>query len=122
MSAFCVFGISRDQCKKRAKEVVSAYDEKRRPLAADEYVKRIEEFTQELFDEMERKKQISPAFDAPQFCEDWISVGLRSGSIKWPEIMVRGQKVDKKGNKVVNKKGNPVMAWLPYKPQVRKAA
>lgn len=116
MSAFCVFGISREQCKKRAKEEVGTYDN------ANEYTQRLAEVAQSLFDTVTRKRQISPAFDAPQFCEDWINVGLHADAIKWPEIMVRGQKVDKKGNKVVNKKGAPIMTWLPYKPEVRKAA
>jgi hypothetical protein len=64
-----------------------------------------------LFEVTERQVRISPEFDAPQFCRDWIAAA--PGEVKLTRLMCRGEKVDKHGAVVV-RDGVPVLTWLPY--------
>jgi hypothetical protein len=118
MTAFCVFGISYAQCKALAEKNVESYDAKeKRTLTQEEFAERVEQAAKELFEGGAKLKQISPAFDAPQFCEDWIRVGLKSNCIRQPKVMTRGVKIDKHGAPVANKDtGLAVMTWVPYAP------
>lgn len=116
MSSFCVFGVTREQCKKIARDKISQYDKDiERFLTQEEYAARVDAMAKELFEGGARSKQISPAFDAPQFARDWIAVGLKAQAIRTPKIMVLGVKCDKQGAEKMNKKGLPVISWLPYK-------
>lgn len=64
-----------------------------------------------MFAESERQVRISPEFDAPQFCHDWIAAS--PGQVKLTRLMCRGEKIDKHGA-VVTRLGAPVLTWLPY--------
>lgn len=115
MSAFCVFGVSMEDCKEKARRKTPAYDkELKRKLSQEEFAEKVSAAAQLLFDSWTGSKQISPAFDAPQFCHDWISVAGKHASIRSPKIMCKGAKIDAKGNEVM-RKGNLVIGWTPYK-------
>lgn len=116
MTAFCVFGITRSQCKKIAEEKTPTYSkELKRDFTKEEFAARVEEMAKELFEAGVRTKQISPAFDTPHFAEDWISIGIKAGEIRDAKIMKRGTKTDKHGNLKSNKKtGLAVISWIPY--------
>lgn len=115
MTAFCVFGITRAQCKKIADDKVPMRDENKRPYTQEERAALVEKMAGELFEAGVRTKQISPAFDTPHFAEDWIAIGKKAGEIRDPKIMKRGTKTDKHGNPKVNKKtGAEVISWVPY--------
>lgn len=116
MTSFCVFGISRPQCKKSAEQRIGSCGAnlKAHPLM-DGRAEKIAAKTQELFDKKNAKpKQISPAFDAPQFADGWIAIELKTGQIRAAKIMTRGTKNDKYGAKRINKKGEPTISWIPY--------
>ena len=110
MSAFCVFGMT----EQKAKEIAA----KKRP---PQDVK-----TQEAYDKFlaERGKlilttfaprQVTAAFDAPQFCRDWMDLAIKTTKAARLNVMVRDVKRDKKGEPVINKRTQmPVMAWRPY--------
>lgn len=117
MAAFCVFGIGMGQCLKTADAKVSRWDkEKNDYVPLPEWVERRDVFAKELFETADRRKQVSPEFDAPQFCEDWIAVaGERQ--VRLPKIMTRGEKTDKHGT-VIKKEGKPVITWIEYKAKV----
>jgi hypothetical protein len=115
MSAFCVFGVTRQDCIKRARAKVSTRDPKtKKDLSPEEWAERVAAMADELFDAA-NPKQISPSFDSPQFCREWIEIGLRGSppQIRAPRIMVKGKKVDAKG-KERTRKGVPVIGWIPY--------
>lgn len=115
MSAFCVFGVSRASCKKVAETKVRQRDPKTKlHLSPQEWREQVEAFAQKLFDERISRKQISPAFDAPAFCDDWIKIGSAGNQIKLPVVMVRKVKQDKNGSDV-KKDGKPVIVWMPYR-------
>jgi hypothetical protein len=59
----------------------------------------------------EKLVKVSPEFDAPQFCRDWLAT--TPGEVRRACIMARGPKMDKQGNPVL-KEGAPVLTWLPY--------
>lgn len=65
----------------------------------------------ELFGTSDRRVKVSPEFDAPQFCHDWLAID--PSQVKLPKIMVRSPKVDKNGEPVL-RNGAPVMTWLEY--------
>ena len=105
MSGFCVFGVTRQDCLKRARSKVSKKDPKTKAdLSLAEWTDRVELVARELF-EIARPKQISPAFDSPQFCREWIDLGLRTSQIRAPQIMVKGKKLDAKGKERTRKGG-----------------
>jgi hypothetical protein len=77
MSGFCVFGVTRQDCLKRARAKVSTRDPvTKQQLRPEEWAARVEVEADRLF-QIARPKQISQAFDSPQFCADWIALGLR---------------------------------------------
>lgn len=114
MGAFCVFGVSRQVCRKQAERkvpTVKIVDGERIGLSAPEWGALVAVETERLFAESERQVRISPELDAPQFCRDWIAAG--PNEVRLTRIMVRGPKVGK-DNKPVIRKGAPVMTWLPF--------
>lgn len=115
MSGFCVFGVTRQDCLKRARAKVSTKDPVTKlQLRPEEWAARVAAEADKLF-EIARPKQISPAFDSPQFCKDWIELGLKGlpPQIRAPQVMAKGTKVDAKG-KERTRKGVPVIGWVPY--------
>jgi hypothetical protein len=115
MGAFCVFGVSLEDCKIKARRKVKTYDKaEKRPLTQDEWAERVQKLARELFESWSvTPKQISPAFDAPQFCEDWLKIAAIDRQVITPRIMCRGEKIDPKGAPVI-RKGAPVIGWIPY--------
>jgi hypothetical protein len=113
MSGFCVFGVTKALARKRAEDKVPAVDAKtKQELTKDEWTERVEAEAARIF-QTAKPVKISPAFDAPQFCRDWIDVGLRTMQVRAPKVMARGKKLDASGNPLLNKKtGEPVMGWV----------
>jgi hypothetical protein len=116
MGAFCVYGISKGLCKATAAKKTSGWDkEEKRSLSMAEWTSRRDALAAQLFADGARRTKVSPEFDAPQFCRDWLAVS--PGEVKLAMVMVRGPKVDKKG-KPVMRGGAQVLTWLEYEPQV----
>ncbi len=110
MGAFCVFGISRTNCRKVAEREVPTTENKR-SLPIEEWARRVAVRTEELFAETIKRMRVSPELDAPQFCKDWLAA--QPGEVRQPVIMVRSPKIDKQGGAVM-RKGAPVMTWLEW--------
>jgi hypothetical protein len=120
MGAFCVFGVSKGLCKTKAERKVPTHDKDlKRESSPAEWAVRRDAYAAQLFEQADRPVRISPEFDAPQFCSDWLAVS--PGEVKLARVMVRGPKVDKNGKPVV-KGGAPVLTWVEYTPQVKAAA
>jgi len=114
MSAFCVFGVSREICrtavaKQQPVFLVGPFG--RRDLTPQEWGAEVERIADRVFNETTKIGRISPEFDSPQFCNDWIAVS--PDQVKLTQIMVRIPATDKQGG-VKMRKGVPVMAWTPY--------
>lgn len=63
--------------------------------------------------ESAKHRQVSPEFDAPQFCDDWIALARKTVGHDGLRVMVRGPKPDGRPNKST---GKMPMAWLPLSP------
>jgi hypothetical protein len=114
MSGFCVFGVTMEQCIEKARKKVKSYDkEAKRHLEVEEYNAKVEVLARELFATGKGAKQISPAFDAPQFARDWIELAKKTIQSHSIRMMARGEKIDDKGGPVL-RKGKPVIGWTPY--------
>ena len=61
--------------------------------------------------ESSKARQVSPEFDAPQFCRDWIELAQKTVKNNGLRVMVRQPKPDGKPNK---RTGKIPMTWLPY--------
>lgn len=106
MGAFCVFGMSRTLARQKAERKVpttTGEGKNRRPLPIGEWAQRVRETGAEIFDAAEKAVKISPEFDAPQFCRDWIAVS--PSEVRLTKIMVRGPKLDDNGKPVLRKGG-----------------
>ncbi len=115
MSAFCVFGVTKQDCIKTARKKVKNYiviDMRTIYLTMEDLNVKVQSMADDLFT-TERVKQISPAFDAPKFAREWVEVGKQTKQITRPKIMCKGEKVDAKGAPMI-RKGQPVIGWIPY--------
>ncbi len=124
MSSFCVFGMTMLVARAIAEDEIGWYTgngANRREMTREERAVLVDALADELF-EKRKTRQISPAFDAPQFAHEWLDIARRSTSVRGGCLMVRGPKVDDKGNKVISKiTGLPTVTWLPYKSEARHA-
>lgn len=114
MTSFCVFGVSRQVSKMKAEKKVPTFftlNDKRVDMTAAEWGVKVREFAQADFETSQKQVKISPVFDAPQFCKDWLRVA--PGEVRLTQVMARTQKTDEDGNPIV-RKGAPVMTWTPY--------
>ncbi|MDR6394650.1 hypothetical protein [Herbaspirillum seropedicae] len=115
MSAFCVFGVSRSDCMRIAEKKIKRYDdEKKRNLTMEEWRAAVDALAQDLFATTTRHRQVSPAFDAPQFARDWVAVAVRSDQVKGADIRVRDVVLDGEG-KPVKRNGKILMTWQHFK-------
>ncbi|BEV15110.1 hypothetical protein HBDW_18980 [Herbaspirillum sp. DW155] len=111
MSAFCVFGVSRSDCMRIAEKKVKFYDdEKKRNLTKEEWCAKVDALAQDLFNTTTRHRQVSPAFDAPQFAREWAALAVRGDQVKGADIRVRNVVLDGEG-KPVQRKGKVLMTW-----------
>lgn len=124
MTAFCVFGISKSLCKKAAEKKQETFEyvdgegkfagkRVKRSYSIEEWAAKRDELAAALFAETERRTQISPKFDTPQFAQHWIDAAPTE--VRECVIMARGEKVDKHGGPII-KGGVPVMTWVEYDP------
>lgn len=114
MGAFCVFGVSRSVCLAAAEKATPTYvlrDGKREDLTMAEWAARRDRAAAAMFETSEKPVKVSPEFDAPQFCEDWLAAD--PAHVRMAQIRVRGGKLDKLGNPVL-RNGQQVLTWLPY--------
>jgi hypothetical protein len=121
MGAFCVFGMSRTLARSKAERKVPTMvgdGKERRALPIADWAALVRAKAEEIFDGAEKAERISPEFDAPQFCRDWIAVA--PNEVRLTKIMVRGPKVDETGKRVL-RNGAPVMTWHEYEQAAAKA-
>ena len=122
MGAFCVFGISKTLCRSKAEKktpTIVGIGADARHLSIEEWADAVRAEAKALFLTEKKAVKISPEFDSPHFCRDWIAVA--PSEVRMACVMVRAEKLDKKG-KVVTRKGVPVLVWSPYEPPARKEA
>lgn len=114
MGALCVFGVSRSVCLAEATKTVPEYvvvDGARQYLAFEQWVAKRNAKADALFQTTTKLVKISPEFDAPQFCRDWLAVA--PDEVRLTEIRVRGAKTGKDGEHVL-RLGKPVITWIAY--------
>lgn len=103
MSAFAVFASSLPVARLRAeKRVPLVVKQTKVRLTESEWRAKVEEIAVDLFSQM-APVQVSPAFDAPQFAEEWISLARTTQLFEGFVIKCRGPKVDAKGKPVISK-------------------
>jgi hypothetical protein len=107
--------------RKRAEEKVPLVDVSTKPprrYTEAEWRALVEERANEIFCSMS-PVQVSPAFDAPQFCDEWISIARTTGEYEGYVIKCRGVVHDDKGDPKISKAtGLPIMGWVLYEATV----
>ncbi len=110
MSAFCVYGFTRQLALARAKRSVKDYDKKlERLLTQEEWEARVAEEAARLFEKAKRTK-VSNTYDAPEFAASFIELGERSGDLRGGEVWARMET-----KKKAKKTGKPILKWQPWK-------
>jgi hypothetical protein len=123
MSGFCVYGGSLAIARARAEKHVPLRDpETKRPYTEAEYRALVEEYAKRTFPLM-KPLQISPAFDAPQFAGEWLSLASKTDLYRDFSIMCRGGLHDAKGNPKISKTtGQQLIGWVKYEPVPQRRA
>lgn len=109
--------MSKQVARQKAERTVKTFyleEKKRIDLTPAEWGERVRAEAERLFDEGGRSVKISPAFDAPHFCRDWIAVA--PAEVRDTRIMARAPKLDEKEKPIV-RKGQTVMTWAPWEPK-----
>jgi hypothetical protein len=91
MGAFCVFGISRTACLAAATKRVLEFevvDGVRHYLTLEQWAAKRDLVAEQLFQSGARAIKVSPEFDAPQFCHDWLAID--PNHVRLAGIRVRG--------------------------------
>lgn len=109
MSAFCVFGMTESLAKTLAARKAPPKKELEK-MTAEDLQQWYADRAAKIF-ESAKHRQVSPEFDAPQFCQDWIAVARKTVDHDGLRVMVRGPKPDGRPNK---RTGKIPMTWLPY--------
>lgn len=84
MSSFCVFGMTALVARAMAEDEIGWYTGagvNRRELTREERAALVDARAAELF-EKRKTRQISPAFDAPQFAREWLDIAHRSTTVR----------------------------------------
>lgn len=117
MTSFCVFASSMPVARERAEKKVPLVDKTTKPprrYTETEWRALVAERATEIFASMS-PVQVSPAFDAPQFCDEWISLARTTGEYEGYTVKCRGVAHDAKGNPKISKTtGQPVISWVLY--------
>lgn len=114
MSAFCVFGASMAAARARAEKKVPTL-EHGKSLSEAEWLARVEAEASRIFERM-TPVRVSSEFDAPQFCDEFISLAGRCGGghVSRLKVMQLVEKLDAKGKPKINKRtGKPAIGWVP---------
>jgi hypothetical protein len=121
MSTFAVFGMTMDLARQEARKIVPTTRQNTGPgprlieLTEREWLEKVELYAGEVFSG-KKVKQISPAFDAPQFAEQFIELARKAGECRGLKIRARQTLMDEKGEPVFSKKTKaPRIVWLDYR-------
>jgi len=106
MSTFAIFGTTMLIAKEKAEKQIKAL--KNQP---DDFQKAVNEKAEALLQKM-RPVQISPAYDAPQFCTEWLEVAARQTTLGGVRLMCR----IKEDGRTKTGKPKTKLVWRPYDP------
>lgn len=121
MSTFAVFGMTRAAAIEMARKKVPTIQQNM-VIPQEEWEKRVQA-TAEAIMRGDQIKQLSDAFDAPQFAQQWIDIALRGQACRGLHIRAKQVLKDEKGGVQYTARGKtPKKGWLPYYDNTRKAA
>lgn len=113
MSTFAVFGMTRAAALEIARAKTPSVV-KNIVIPESEWMQRVEQ-TADVIMASKRVKQLSAAFDAPQFADDFLSIARRMESSRDMHVRAKQVVTDANGKPVYSKRGKkPRKAWLPY--------
>lgn len=121
MSTFAVFGMTRAAALEMARKKVPTVQQNM-VIPIDEWEKRVQATTETIM-RGDQVRQLSAAFDAPQFAQQWIDIALRGQACRGLHIRAKQVLKDEKGGLQYSPRGKkPKTGWLPYFDASRKAA
>ena len=113
MSTFAVFGMTRhialQMARKKTSNIVG-----NTIIPESEWDNRVSAAADAIMSGS-KIKQISDAFDAPQFAQEWIDLCRRSGHSRYLHIRAKRVVRDEKGSPMYSKNGrSPKKSWVPF--------
>lgn len=125
MSTFAVFGMTRAFALAEARKKVKASrktPQGEQAIPMSEWNSLCEKRADEIM-QGNQVCQLSPMFDAPQFCEEFIAVARKTLDCRDMHIKCKSLITDAKGQPVLNKKtGAPKVGWHAHGPQPGRVA
>jgi hypothetical protein len=120
MGTFAVFGMTWAFALSEAKKKTVTTRPNPKPgqppidLTLEEWMLKVERNAEQVMAGA-RVRQLSPAFDAPQFAEQFVELARRTARCRDLRIRAKQVLMDEKGNPKINKKTKaPKVGWLDY--------
>jgi hypothetical protein len=113
MSTFAVFGMTRAAAREIAKKKTPTVVNNTL-IPESEWLQRIEDAADSIM-RGKRTKQLSAAFDAPQYADEFLCIARRMEMNRDLQVKAKQVVKDASGKPVYSKRGKvPRKAWLPY--------
>lgn len=112
MSIFKVYDVTIELAKKKAREQISKLPKTEQPRNAEDYEELLSKLAAGIYKTMS-PQAVGKPMDAPEFCEELISLARKTTECHSMHIRVHVQKRDKKGGIIIsNKTKKPMMTWV----------
>jgi hypothetical protein len=113
MTTYAVFGMTRTYALAEARRRVSPVVGNQ-VIPENEWIQRVEERAAATMAGT-TVKMVSQAFDAPQFCDEFIALARRSGECRGLHIRAKQPLLTEAGRPVLDPRTHkPKKAWLPW--------
>lgn len=124
MSTFAVFGMTADVALAEARKTTKTTKPSDKvgcpplELTLAEWNEAVEQQVEKIM-RSKKVRQLSPAFDAPQYAEQFAVLARKTGSCRDLQVRAKCTLTDADGQPVINKKTKaPRIGWVDYLPEM----
>lgn len=124
MSTFAVFGMTADvalaEARKTAKTTKPSGKVGCPPvdMTLAEWNEEVQKQAEKIM-QGKKVRQLSPAFDAPQYAEQFVTLARKAGQYRDLRVRAKCELTDAEGRPVINKKTKaPRIGWVDYQPEM----
>ncbi len=124
MSTFAVFGMTADVALAEARKITKTTKPNKKvgapplDLTIAEWNEAVEKQVEKIM-RGKKVRQLSPAFDAPQYAEQFALLARKTGNCRDLRVRAKCTITDAEGQPIINKKTKaPRIGWVDYLPEM----